>query len=53
MRESARGENADGQSAWKLYHLADDPWELTDLSALRPEIAATLIALWNDYRAEL
>ena len=53
VRESAQGVNTDNQSAWKLYHLADDPWELTDLSALRPEIAATLIALWNDYRAEL
>jgi len=53
VRESAQGVNTDSQSAWKLYHLADDPWESTDLSGLHPQISAELIDLWNTYRAGL
>ena len=53
VRESVQGVNTDSQSAWKLYHLADDPWESTDLSGLHPQISAELIDLWNTYRAGL
>ena len=53
VRESAQGVNTDNQSAWKLYHLAEDPWESTDLSGLHPQILAELIDLWNIYRAAL
>ena len=53
VRESAQGVNTDNQSAWKLYHLAEDPWESTDLSGLHPQILAELIDLWNIYRAGL
>lgn len=53
VRESVQGVNTDSQSAWKLYHLADDPWESTDLSGLHPQISAELIDLWNTYCAGL
>ncbi|MEC8952454.1 MAG: arylsulfatase, partial [Acidobacteriota bacterium] len=52
VREAAI-ENPDGQSAWQLYDLVEDPWESTDLSEVHPQVSAELIELWHNYRAGL
>jgi arylsulfatase A-like enzyme len=36
---------------WGLYNMVDDPGEVVDLSALEPEIVATLREAWEDYVA--
>ena len=36
---------------WRLYHLADDPTETTDLAAEHPDKVSELRDLLNQYRA--
>ena len=41
-----------GSGAWALHHLEDDPGELRDLAAERPEVMARLLAGWERYVSE-
>ena len=36
---------------WQLYNLANDPAEMTDLSASEPKKLAEMVTLWKDYAA--
>ena len=38
---------------WRLYHLATDPGETTDVAAQWPDLLEELIALWDVYEAGL
>ena len=38
-----------GTGDWQLYDLATDPGETRDLAEAQPEVAAQLLALWEDY----
>jgi len=38
---------------WTLYDLRNDPAEMNDLSAARPEIMAELVAEWDNYVARV
>jgi len=40
-----------GDGVWRLYNLASDPGETTDLSASEPERLKALVAAWNAYAA--
>lgn len=44
--------NGVGDSKWKLYNLANDPAERTDLSAENPEKLAELVGHWQRYAQE-
>ena len=41
-----------GPGAWQLYDLSDDPGEIDDLAASRPDKLAELLALWDRYVEE-
>ena len=41
-----------GDGQWKLYNLANDPGELTDLAASEPEKLKHMIKKWQDYERE-
>ncbi len=41
-----------GNGDWALYNLDEDPGELTDLAAERPEVLAELLAAWDSYVEE-
>jgi arylsulfatase len=41
-----------GKGDWALYNLDQDPGELTDLAAERPEVLAELLGAWDDYVEE-
>ncbi len=38
---------------WQLYNLADDPTEMHDLSVTHSEKLAEMIALWDEYAAQV
>ncbi len=38
-----------GEGAWRLYNLDEDPGELTDLAAERPEVLEEVLAEWDRY----
>ncbi|MFO0826819.1 MAG: arylsulfatase [Phycisphaerales bacterium] len=40
---------AGGTGEWQLFNLKDDPSELNDLAASRPDKTAALLALWDQY----
>lgn len=40
-----------GKEEWELYHIASDPAEKIDLSAIHPEKTKELLQLWDDYVA--
>ena len=41
-----------GQSRWQLFNLKDDPSELNDLAAARPDVLNELLLEWNRYTTE-
>ncbi len=42
-----------GEGVWKLYNVANDPGETTDLSADDPEIFEELKSAWDKYAADV
>ena len=39
----------DGDGKWRLFDLAKDPGETTDLATSKPQLLARLQAAWEDY----
>jgi len=45
-------EEPDHWRSWRLYNLADDPTEQSDLAAAEPELLAELTGLWRQWAEE-
>jgi arylsulfatase A-like enzyme len=41
-----------GKSDWELFDLSQDPGETNDLSREHPDRTDSMIALWEQYKAE-
>lgn len=41
-----------GTGDWQLYDLANDPGEMNDLSATRPDLRSEMIEIWDGYARE-
>ena len=53
MREREPSGVPDTAPVWRLYHLATDPGETTDVAEQWPDLLEELITLWNVYEAGL
>ncbi|MEQ8557508.1 MAG: arylsulfatase [Henriciella sp.] len=42
-----------GDASWRLYDIANDPGETTDLSAKRPDVMESMLAAYDDYAGRM
>ncbi|GAA5918672.1 hypothetical protein JCM6882_004183 [Rhodosporidiobolus microsporus] len=52
-KQGGAGKGADGEELWELFDVEADPGETTNLAQQEPERLKALLALWDEYVAEM
>ena len=42
-----------GPQRWELFHISEDPGEVHDLAEREPELLREMLALWDEYKADV